>query len=109
MAVRAAESKKAINISVLDLRPVTAFTDYFVVCGGTNVRQNQAIADEIEKQLQEIGERPQSSEGYAHAEWILMDYGDMVIHVMSPQARDYYDLDRLWRHAKAVEIPPPAA
>jgi len=108
-AVRAAESKKAFNVKVLDLRGVTSLADYFVICTGTNPRQNQAIADEIERELRLIGERPSSTEGYQLAEWILLDYGDMVVHVMSPQARDYYDLDRLWRQAKAVEIPPPAA
>lgn len=109
MAVRAAESKKAEDIRVLDLRGVTSFADFFVVCSGANNRQNQAIADEIEKQLQQAGERAVSAEGYANAEWILLDYGDMVVHVMSQNAREYYDLERLWRQAKTVEIPPPAA
>lgn len=80
-----------------------------MICGGSNSRQNQAIADEIEKQLREVGEKLTSSEGYASAEWILLDYGHMVVHVMSPQARGFYDLERLWRQAKTVEIPPPAA
>lgn len=107
--MRAAESKKADNILVLDLRGVTSFTDYFVICSGTNSRQNQAIADEVEKQLQAIDEKANSSEGYSSAEWILLDYGNMVVHVMSPQARDFYDLERLWRQAQVVEIPPPSA
>ncbi len=94
---------------MLDLRGLTAFADFFVICSGTNVRQNQAIADEIEKQLAEAGERAKSSEGYQNAEWILLDYGDMVIHVMSKQAREFYDLERLWRQAKALEIVPPKA
>jgi ribosome-associated protein len=109
IAVRAAESKKANDIRVLDLRGVTSFADFFVICSGSNTRQNQAIADEIEKELATAGEKVQSSEGYTHAEWILMDYGDMVVHVMSPATREYYDLERLWRQAKVVEIPPPAA
>lgn len=88
---------------------MTSFADHFLICSGANTRQNQAIADEIEKQLKEVGETPNAAEGYASAEWILLDYGDMVIHVMSPQARSYYDLERLWRQAKEVEIPPPAA
>jgi ribosome-associated protein len=94
---------------VLDLRGVTSFADYFLICSGSNTRQNQAIADEVEKELAKHGERPSSSEGYQSAEWILLDYGDMVVHIMSPQARDFYELERLWRQAKAVEIPPPAA
>ena len=108
-AVRAAESKKASGIVVLDLRGVTSFADYFVISTGSNSRQNQTIADEIEKQLIEIGERPKSAEGYQSGEWILLDYGDLIVHVMSPQSRSFYDLERLWRQAKAVEIPPPAA
>lgn len=91
---------------MLDLREVTSFADYFIICSGSNARQNQAIADGIEKDLTEIGERANSSEGYQTAEWILLDYGDMVIHVMSPEARSFYDLERLWRTAKVVEIPP---
>lgn len=94
---------------MLDLRGVTSFTDYFVICSGSNPRQNQAIADEVEKQLAAAGEPVQSSEGYQSAEWILLDYGDMVVHVMSAEAREFYDLERLWRQATIVEIPPPAA
>lgn len=91
------------------MRGVTSFADFFLICSGSNPRQNQAIADEVEKQLLAIGERAQSAEGYTTAEWILLDYGDLVVHVMSPQARGFYDLDRLWRQAKKLEIPPPAA
>lgn len=94
---------------MLDLRGVTSFTDFFVIASGNNPRQNQTIADEIEKQLAEIGERPSSAEGYQSGEWILLDYGDLIVHVMTPQSRAFYDLERLWRQAKAVEIPPPAA
>lgn len=108
-AVRAAESKKASDITVLDLRGVASFADFFVIATGANTRQNQTIADEVEKQLAILGERPTSAEGYQSGDWILMDYGDLIVHVMSPQSRAFYDLERLWRQAKAVEIPPPAA
>ncbi len=94
---------------MLDLRGVTSFADYFVIAGGSNARQNQTIADEVEKALAETGERPNAAEGYQSGEWILLDYGDMVVHVMSPQSRGFYDLERLWRQAKIVEVPPPAA
>jgi ribosome-associated protein len=103
VAVRAAESKQAKNIRVLDLREVTSFADHFIICNGSNTRQNQAIADEIGKQLKERGEFPNSIEGYANAEWVLMDYGDYLIHVFSEKARAYYDLERLWRDAKPLE------
>lgn len=106
-AVRAAESKKATDISVLDLREVTSFTDYFVLVSGSNQRQIQAISDAVGADLAARGERPISIEGYDHAEWILMDYGDFIVHVLSPAARKYYDLERLWRHARNVAVPAP--
>jgi ribosome-associated protein len=102
IAVRAAESKKALNIRVLDLRDVTSFTDYFVICTGSNTRQIQAIADEIGKQLDDAGERPHSIEGFQNAEWVLIDYGDYIVHIFAEEARKFYDLERLWRHAKDV-------
>jgi ribosome-associated protein len=73
-----------------------------VVCSGANARQIQAIADEIETQLRELGERPLSVEGYQNAEWVLLDYGDYLIHIFTEKARQDYDLERLWRDAKTV-------
>lgn len=106
MAVRAAESKKATDIKVLDLTGITSFADFFVICTGANQRQIQAISDEVAVQLkQRAGELPISMEGYNQAEWILADYGDLLIHIFSPKAREYYDLERLWRSAKTVAIP----
>ncbi len=104
-AVRAAESKKGFDIRVLDLREVTSFADFFVICSGNNPRQIQAIAEEIGQQLERRGEYPISVEGFSNAEWILADYGDYLIHVFSPKARMFYELERLWRHAKIVAIP----
>jgi len=106
MAVRRAAAKKATDIKVLDLRDITSFTDYFVVCSASNARQGHAVCDEIEKGLKEMGERPVSIEGYDAGEWILMDYGDFLVHIFSSIARSFYDLERLWRHARMVEIPP---
>ena len=103
MAVRRAESKKASDIRVLDLRDITSFTDYFVICSIANPRQGHAACDEIQKGLKEIGELPVSIEGYDTAEWILMDYGDFLVHIFSESARSYYDLERLWRHAKLLD------
>jgi len=106
IAVRAAESKKATDIKVLDLTGITSFADYFVLCSGSNQRQIQAIADEVTLQLKhQAGELPMSLEGYEQGEWVLADYGDMLVHVFSAKARAYYDLERLWRNAKPVEIP----
>jgi ribosome-associated protein len=106
IAVRAAESKKATEIKVLDLTGITSFADYFVICTGNNQRQVQAISDEVGLQLkQQARDLPNSLEGYAQAEWVLADYGDMLVHVFSPHSREYYGLERLWRNAKTVEIP----
>jgi ribosome-associated protein len=106
LAVRAAESKKATDIKVLDLTGITTFADYFVICTGSNQRQVQAISDDIGLQLKrQNGELPISVEGYNQAEWVLADYGDLLIHVFSPKSREYFDLERLWRSAKNVEIP----
>jgi ribosome-associated protein len=104
-AVRAAESKKATDIRVLDLREVTTFADFFVICSGSNPKQIQAIVEEIGQQLGEQGEYPVSVEGFANAEWVLADYGDYLIHVFSPKSRTFYELERLWRHAKLLSIP----
>jgi ribosome-associated protein len=106
VAVRAAESKKATDIKVLDLTGVTSFADFFVISTGANAKQVQAITDEIGLQLKHAGEMPNSMEGYNQAEWVLVDYGDLVIHVFSTKAREYYGLERLWRNARSVEIPP---
>jgi ribosome-associated protein len=105
IAARAAESKKALNIRVLDVRDISSFTSYFVVCSGTNTRQIQTITDEIEAQLREHGERPLGIEGYDKADWVLADYGDFIVHIFSQQAREFYDLERLWRNAKEIELP----
>ena len=103
--MRAAESKKAVDLKVLDLTGITSFADYFIICTGASNRQIQAITDEIAVRMKERGERPVSIEGYETGEWVLSDYGDMIVHVFSEKARSFYDLDRLWRQAKVVEIP----
>jgi ribosome-associated protein len=103
-AVRAAESKQARDILVLDVREASSFSDTFVLCSGANSRQIQAIADEIELQLKQLGEYPASVEGYKNAAWVLIDYGDYVVHIFSEKARAYYDLERLWRDAKPVKF-----
>ncbi|HKD06141.1 MAG TPA: ribosome silencing factor [Bryobacteraceae bacterium] len=104
-AVRAAESKKATDIKVLDLSGITTFTDYFVLCNGSNPKQMQAITDEVALRLKKRGERATSIEGYDQGEWILSDYSDLIVHVFSEKARGFYDLDRLWRQGTTVMIP----
>lgn len=90
---------------MLDLRPLTSFADFFILCSGSNQRQIQAICDEVLKVMKLRGERPNSLEGYENAEWILVDFGDLLVHIFSEKSRTYYDLDRLWRDAAQVEIP----
>src|SRR3990172_9784808 len=104
-AVEAAREKKAQEIFVLELKEVADFTDYFLVCNGTSSRQVQAISDEIERRLRQSGLRPAHVEGYNHAEWVLLDYLDFVVHIFSEQARAYYGLERLWRTARPVAVP----
>jgi len=106
--VRAAEGKKANDIKVLDLTGVSSFTDFFVICTGSGAKQNQAISDEVAIRMKKRGELPLSVEGYGPAEWVLTDYGDLVVHAFTPKARAYYDLERLWREGKTVPIPPEA-
>ena len=103
-AVTACLEKKAEEITILELNEASgAFTDYFVLCSGTNPRQIQAISDEVEERLERIGLRLAHIEGYKQAEWILLDYVDFVVHVFSEKARKYYDLERLWKSAKRME------
>ena len=106
VAAWAAADRKATNIRVLDLTEVTTFADTFVICTASNSRQAQAITDAIQQALKQQGEPAISIEGYEQGEWILSDYADLIIHVFSEKAREFYDLDRLWRQAKVVEVPP---
>jgi ribosome-associated protein len=103
-AILACQDKKAEQVSILELEKDSgAFTDYFVVCSGTNPRQVQAIADAVDDRLEALGMRPAHTEGYRQAEWVLLDYVDFVVHVFSEKSRQYYDLERLWKSARRVE------
>jgi ribosome-associated protein len=103
-AIQACLDKKAEEISILEMgKGSGAFTDYFVLCSGTNPKQVQAIADEVELRLKTVGVRPTQVEGYKQADWILVDYVDFVVHVFSEKARHFYDLERLWKTARRLE------
>ena len=106
IALAAAGEKKAINSVVLDLREIASFTDYFVIASGANERQVQAISDEIVETLKKAGTSAARVEGYKTAEWILLDYGDFVMHIFGDKARKFYDLERLWRESIRVMLPP---
>jgi len=104
-AIQACLEKKAEELSILEMEKGSgAFTDYFVLCSGTNPRQVQAIADEVEMRLKNANVRPAHIEGYKQAEWVLLDYTDFVVHVFSEKARKFYDLERLWKTAKRLEV-----
>jgi ribosome-associated protein len=103
-ALAACEEKKAEQITVLEMDQASgAFTDYFLICSGTNPRQVQAISDEVELRLKRAGLYPNNIEGHRQAEWVLIDYVDFVVHIFSETARKYYDLERLWKSAKKIE------
>lgn len=105
-ALRAASDKKALDLVVLDLRGIASFTDFFVITSGANERQVQAISDEVFEELKKSGTAAARVEGYKRAEWILLDYGDFIVHVFADKARKFYDLERLWRESKRIDLPP---
>jgi ribosome-associated protein len=103
-AILACQDKQADGVTVLELEKDSgAFTDYFVMCSGTNPRQVQAIADAVEQRLEAMGMRVTHAEGYKQAEWVLLDYVDFIVHIFSEKARQFYDLERLWKSAKRLE------
>lgn len=105
LAIECAEEKKAADTVVLDLRGITSFTEYFIITSGSNQRQVQAIADEILEQLKkQLRSKVIRVEGYNSAEWVLLDYGDFVVHIFNEKSRGFYDLERLWRDAKRVKL-----
>jgi len=103
-AARVADSKKAEDIAVLDLRNISTITDSFVICSVTNNRQARAIAQEIEERMMRLGLRLDHMEGYPDSNWILMDYTDLVIHIFTKEMRRYYDLEHLWGDAPRVDL-----
>ena len=106
LALVCASEKKAFDMVALDLREIASFTEFFIICSGANQRQVQAISDEINEQLKkQLKTKAIRIEGYNAAEWILLDYGDFIVHIFEKEARDFYDLQRLWRDARKVQIP----
>jgi ribosome-associated protein len=104
VAARAASDKKASDIVVLDLRKIASFTEFFLIGTGASTRQVQAISNAVEEELRKSGKRPLHTEGYSSGEWILLDYGDFIVHIFGGASRRFYDLERLWRDAGRVEI-----
>ncbi|MDA8422235.1 MAG: ribosome silencing factor [Nitrospiraceae bacterium] len=100
----AADSKKAFDILILDLRRLTYITDYFVICSASNITQVSAIADGIGQALAQAGVHPSHVEGGLEASWVLMDYGDVVVHIFDQQTRTYYSLEKLWSDAPRIPV-----
>lgn len=102
--IAAALDKKAEQVVVLDLTKASAFTDFFVICTGTNKRQVQAIADAVQEAIAARGSKPALVEGYERADWVLIDYFDFIVHVFMPATREFYGLERLWGDAERIEV-----
>jgi ribosome-associated protein len=106
-AVEAAQDKQAVDITVLKLAGTVAFAEYFLVCSGSSQPQIKAIGEAIEERLDRGGKRLAHREGKTGAEWVLLDYGDFIVHIFSERARLYYDLERLWRDAERLDVTAP--
>lgn len=104
LAVAAADDKQAVNLTVLDLRKSSGFTDFFLIASGTNSRQVRAIADAVMERLADEGVKPAYIEGYDKSVWVLLDYFDFIVHVFAPETRTFYDLERLWGNAERIEV-----
>ena len=104
IAYQALEEKKAEDIRVINIEQVSVLADYFLIASGTNRNQTQAVADNVEEMLHKAGYQPRQTEGYQTANWILMDYGDIIVHIFDTENRLFYDLERIWRDGKAITL-----
>lgn len=102
IAVNALQDKKAQDLRILDIKNVTVIADYFIIASGTNSNQVQAMADNVEEALGKAGYTPRQVEGYREANWILMDYNDIIVHIFSEENRLFYDIERIWRDGVTV-------
>ena len=103
IVIQALEDKKAEEIRVIDISQVSVLADYFIIANGTNISQIQALADEVEEKLGRAGYPLKQIEGYDHANWVLLDFGDIIIHIFDKENRLFYDLERIWRDGKTIE------
>lgn len=104
LAIKALEDKKGNDIRVIDIQDVSIIADYFIIASGSNSNQVQTMADNVEEVLGRSGYEPRQLEGYGTATWILMDYNDIIVHIFSEEDRLFYDLERIWRDGKNVDI-----
>lgn len=103
-AVKALEDKKASDIKILDISGVSVIADYFIIATGANEPQIKAMVDNVDEALSKQGFEPKSTEGYKNANWVLLDYGDLIIHIFDEENRLFYDLERIWRDGKEVTL-----
>lgn len=104
IAYEALEDKKAVDIRIIDIGEISVLADYFIIASGTNRNQVQALADNVEEELHKAGYTMRQAEGYRSGSWILMDYGDIIVHVFDSENRLFYDLERIWRDGRTVTI-----
>ena len=108
-AAAALDDKKGLDLALLDISELLVVTDVFVIASGTSNRHVRTLGDEVELQLKELGRQPLRREGREHSRWLLLDYGDLVIHVFDQETRDYYQLERLWADAPTIAYEPASA
>lgn len=104
IACKALSDKKALDTKVINIEEVSVLADYFIISSGNNIKQVQAMVDNVEEFMEEAGYLPRQIEGYQNANWILMDYGDVVIHIFDEENRLFYDLERIWRDGKSLDV-----
>lgn len=104
LAILALEDKKAEDIRVIDISQVSVLADYFIIADGNNRNQVQAMIDNVEETLGKAGYTPKQIEGYQNANWVLMDYSDIIVHVFDKENRLFYDLERIWRDGKTISV-----
>ena len=102
--VKVLDNKKAEEIKVIKISELTVMADYFIIANGTNVNQVHALCDNVSEELAKLGLHTKQTEGYASGNWVLMDYGDIIIHIFDKESRSYYDLERIWKDGKIVEL-----
>ena len=103
MAVDALEDRKGEDVRVIDISDISTLADYFIIAGGTNINQVQALADSVQEKLGRAGHMTKNVEGYDSGNWILLDFGDIIVHVFDSENRLFYDLERIWRDGKVIE------
>ena len=102
--VKALDSKRAEDIRVIEIGDLTIVADYFVIANGTSSTQTKALAEEVEFKMSQLGIEPNRTEGYQGATWVVLDYGDIIVHVFYKETRDHYNLERLWSAGKDIDV-----